>query len=305
MGRVMGMIATVARSLVRCISSGTPRARVGSFHPRTRGCNRAAQLSLPLLALCLAPACQSITNAVSEFNVFSLEQDRQMGAQGYEEIMADAKVITSGPKYRMVQRITNNLREAALVESPEIAASFDWEVRLVDAPETVNAFCFPGGKMGVYSGIIAVAQSEAGLAVVMGHELAHALHRHGTEALTRSAGVDLILSALGGQDELTLQGLGLGTRFIQLGFGRRAELQSDDLGLTLMARAGYDPREAIGFWRRMQAQGGDAPPEWLSTHPSHETRIEEIEALMPKALEIYRGGGKKAAAATIESNRRK
>lgn len=223
--------------------------------------------------------------ALYQFNTFTPEQDVELGNQAYDEILANNRIITSGADYEMVQRLTTRLVESAHYYHPELADLFEWEVRLIDDPETVNAFCLPGGKMAVYTGILPVAQGETGLAVVMGHEISHATDRHGTEALTRQLGVDLLIRAALGEDQQAVASAvaGLG----HLTMGRHAELEADHDGLLLMARAGYDPREAINFWERMSALGGSSPPEWLSTHPSHETRILELSDMMPDALLVY------------------
>ena len=162
----------------------------------------------------------------------------------------------------------------------------------------VNAFCLPGGKIVVYTGILDVAKTEAGLATVMGHEMAHATARHGSERLVKQqatqtlmAGVQFSLGDMSYEQRRVVMGaLGAGAQFgILLPFGREHESEADAIGLTYMARAGYDPREAVAFWERMarSSGAGKAPPELLSTHPSHGTRVERLKVLMPKALEIY------------------
>jgi predicted Zn-dependent protease len=161
----------------------------------------------------------------------------------------------------------------------------------------VNAFCLPGGKIVVYTGIIPVAKTDAGLATVMGHEMAHATSRHGSERLfqqkatqTIMTGVQFSLGDMSYEQQRAVMGaIGAGAKYgILMPFGRDHESEADAIGLTYMARAGYDPREAVTFWERMgQASGRGAPPEFLSTHPSHGTRIAQLKALMPKAMEEY------------------
>ncbi|MEL6715996.1 MAG: M48 family metallopeptidase, partial [Planctomycetota bacterium] len=194
------------------------------------------------------------------------------------------------------------LVESALEIDPEIASLFDWEVKLVRRDDLVNAWCLPGGKMAVYTGILPVAAGgdvdlQTGLAVVMGHEIAHATLRHGTRAMTRQMGFGAFVALFTGlvgaradEDVTQLAALGatLASNLGSLTFGRSAELEADRRGLMYMAHAGYDPREAVGFWQRMNAAaGGASPPEWLSTHPTNERRIAQIESLLPEVLPIY------------------
>ncbi|RME73589.1 MAG: M48 family peptidase, partial [Planctomycetota bacterium] len=174
--------------------------------------------------------------------------------------------------------------------------NYDWEFRVIDAPDTVNAFCLPGGKVAFYTGILPICQNEAGVAVVMGHEVAHALARHGAERISQSLVLNLgiaAISAAASKDPETREeiaaALGVGTALtIALPFSRKQESEADYIGLMLMAKAGYDPREAPKFWKRMEAaSNGEQPPEFLSTHPSHERRIEDLEDAMPEAMEYY------------------
>lgn len=256
-------------------------------------------LLLPL-SLAAAPfsGCAAVQEAVSGFNTFSVADDMELGRVAYHETLAESAVVSSGPQAEQVRRVTARLVEAALVDAPGFARDFAWEATLIDAPDTVNAFCLPGGKMAVYTGILPVAQSDAGLAVVMGHEIAHATLRHGTKAVSRQqvfaggiAALDLILRGSDRDPEYATAAAAVGTALVGLKFGRSAELEADRVGLITMARAGYDPREAVGFWQRMAAQsGGGQGPEFLSTHPSHGNRIEQIESLLPEALAIYQAG---------------
>lgn len=233
--------------------------------------------------------------SLSQLNLIPVEQDAQLGAQAYPELLEGERTITSGKDHEMVQRVTQRLVEAATHFDPEITAMFEWEARLVDKPDMVNAWCLPGGKMAVFTGILPVSQTEAGLAVVMGHEIAHATQRHGTRAMTRQMGTGFLVSIVSvllfetADAQAMAAAVGnYGAAFMSLSFGRDAELEADAVGLKYMARAGYDPREATQFWTRMQAlSGGAAGPAWLSTHPSHGSRIEQIEALLPDALAIY------------------
>lgn len=215
----------------------------------------------------------------SQFNVVPIAQDKALGAQAYGQTLGEARLITSGPQYEQVRRVVDRL--IAVADDP----GFDWEVSLVDDPQTVNAWAMPGGKMAVYTGILPVTQDDTGLAVVMGHEIGHAVARHGTERISREMPISLALQIFGGENaELLQQATGL---LVSLPWGRKQELESDHIGLIYMARAGYDPRKAPDFWRRMAALSQGAPPEFLSTHPANETRIAQIEEYMPDAMEAY------------------
>ncbi len=213
------------------------------------------------------------------FNLIPMSRDPELGAQAYAEVLAESSLADDHPQAPMVHRVVDRLcvEGQKLIEVP-----FEWEVHILEDDQMVNAWCMPGGKMAVYTGILPVTQDETGLAVVMGHEIGHAIARHGTERMTQQYGTSIVLGLIGG-DYVEL--LGTATNIMVLmPFGRSHELEADHIGLILMARAGYDPRAAVDFWTRMQASSGGSPPELLSTHPSDATRIAEIEALLPKAL---------------------
>ena len=220
----------------------------------------------------------------STFNVFSPADDVQMGTEAYEEMMSQARLVPSGPEKEMVERVMQRL--AAVADD----AGYAWEVRLIDDAETVNAFAMPGGKMAVYTGILPVCATEEGLAVVMGHEIGHVVAQHGTERMTQALGVELAFSMLnvGDYEALAREGL---KYFVELPFSRSHESEADHIGLIYMARAGYDPRTAPEFWSRMAQRSSGAPPEFLSTHPSHETRIKNLQELLPEAIAVYEGRG--------------
>jgi predicted Zn-dependent protease len=241
----------------------------------------------------IAPLLIALASACQGTNLYTIDDDVVMGAQAYDQVQATENVIHSGPAVDQVQRVTDRLIQSALTVHPEIASRFQWEVCVIDADDTVNAFCLPGGKMAVYTGILPVAGSDAGLAVVLGHELAHATLRHGTQRATQGVltelGVEIFTA--GAEFSTDEEERELATILAKVGlglpFGREHELEADRIGLIYMARAGYDPREAIGFWQRMAAGGGGAPPEWLSTHPSDGRRIRQIESLLPEVLPLY------------------
>ena len=221
-------------------------------------------------------------------------QEAALGLQSYEDVLSQSQVVSSGPEVELVQKVMKRL-EAATRDSGK---TMDWQVSVV-ASSQANAFCLPGGKMVVYTGILPITQSEAGLATVLGHEMAHATSRHGSQRLLESKVSDTLLTganaaiALGDMDmqkKMAVMGaLGAGAKYgVILPFSRKHESEADEIGLYYMARAGYDPEEAIKFWERMeQNSNGAQPPEFMSTHPSHGERIERLKEHMPKALEAY------------------
>lgn len=222
----------------------------------------------------------------------SSDQEEALGVQAYREVLAQVETVPSGPEYQMVRRVAERLA----AQTGEAARGFDWGVSLVRSPEA-NAFCLPGGKIVVYTGILPLTQTEAGLAAVMGHEMAHAIARHGSQRLLRNdltqsllVGVSLSLGDMDYQQrQMVMAALGAGAQFgAILPFSRGHETEADEMGLLYMARAGYDPEEALAFWERMSEAGGTQPPEFASTHPSHASRIADLRAFMPQAREVYR-----------------
>lgn len=222
------------------------------------------------------------------------EQQMQLGAQYYDRFIRQSSgaIVDSGPQFELVTSVTDRIIEAAEEHKPE----FEWEVTLVEDPQA-NAFCLPGGKMVVYTGILEPARDDAGLATVLGHEVAHAVAEHGAERIFReeltSTAVQFAAGAFA-DDPVEFQHiaglLGAGAQVgLSLPWSRDQESEADHIGLIYMARAGFDPRAAVTFWERMAAatEGQQRPPEYLSTHPESETRIEQIEGWLPEALEEY------------------
>jgi len=263
-------------------ASAREEARGGFYRVR-----RAGRWFAGVTVLAAVIACVSTpVTGRRALNLFSQQDDMQLGEEAYAEYTSGSPLVTSGAQYQMVKRVMDRI--VAVADDPGYA----WDVRLIDDPKMVNAFCLPGGKMAVYTGILPVTKTEAGLAAVMGHEIGHAVARHGTERMSNEMltgtviGVALQTAGASEYQELALAGKEL---LISLPWGRKQELEADRIGLMYMARAGYDPREAIEFWKRMAALGGGGGPEWMSTHPSDEVRVRELEALLPEALAAYQG----------------
>ncbi|MES2730898.1 MAG: M48 family metallopeptidase [Bacteroidota bacterium] len=214
--------------------------------------------------------------------------------------MDTSKVIKSGSNVEMVKRIGTRVQKAveSYMAQNNLSSQLDgfqWEFNLVESKD-VNAWCMPGGKVVVYTGIMPVTQNETGLAVVMGHEIAHAIAKHSDERASETMVANGLLQA--GQvvtgsnpklvSQLLLQAAGVGTQLGLLSHSRNQESEADHLGLIFMSMAGYDPNQAVTFWERMAAQGGAKPPEFLSTHPADERRIADIQKQLPEALKYYK-----------------
>jgi predicted Zn-dependent protease len=220
--------------------------------------------------------------------------------QQYDQFLSENTVITGTPQAAMVERVGNNLRLAAekwlaSEGNAHYLDDYEWEYRLIQSNE-VNAWCMPGGKIVVYTGILPVTRDEAGLAVVLGHEISHALLNHGQQRM--SAGVLQQLGAVGLSVGLGVAGLSSDTQSLAMAaygigsevggtlpFSRGHESEADHYGLILMAIAGYNPEESVPFWERMASLGGGGTPEFLSTHPSDTTRIRQLQGWIPEAKE--------------------
>ena len=238
----------------------------------------------------------------SQLLMTSVSEEAQMGAQAYEQVKSDPKMRPSQDPREIepVKRVAARIVEAAKRSKyAEVAQQFQWEVTVIKDDKTANAFALPGGKMAVYTGIFPMAKTEAGLAAVMGHEVVHALARHGAERMSQgqltNAGLQVVGAAAGAAGgggmlgQAAMAALGVGAQVgVLLPFSRKHESEADYVGILLAADAGYDPRESIALWERMgQMSGGGAPSEFMSTHPSHETRIAQLKKWMPEAMAIY------------------
>jgi len=238
----------------------------------------------------------------SQLLMTSVAEEMQMGSQAYDQVKNDPKMKASQDPREIepVKRVAARIVDAAKRSKyAEMAKQFQWEVTVIKDDKTANAFALPGGKMAVYTGIFPMAKTEAGLAAVMGHEVVHALARHGAERMSQGQLTNVGLQVLGtaagmgtGSQELgqlTMAALGAGAQVgVLLPFSRKHESEADYIGILLAADAGYDPRESLALWERMaQMSGGGAPAEFMSTHPSNETRIEQLKKWMPEAMSIY------------------
>ncbi len=275
------MISTTKR-IARSLFAAITRAVHSLVHDQATG----KLAPLALVAVLGGTSCQALSN----LNFYTLDDDVTLGAQAFEEVAGTEPLISSGPQLDQVERVTERLVLSAEELHPEIATHFQWEVVLIDNPETVNAWCLPGGKMAVYTGILPVTQTDAGLAVVMGHEITHAIERHGTERLTRNGLLGSAIEILTENEDQAAVASVLANLGVGLPWGRNDELEADREGLFILANAGYDPREAPAFWQRMSDMsggGGSGLEEYFSTHPSHERRIEQLSAAVPEAMQLY------------------
>jgi predicted Zn-dependent protease len=223
-----------------------------------------------------------------------------MSFSEYSKFVENSTLSKDAEKTAMVKRVGQRIADAVTQYCndkgiPEELEGYEWEFNLVEDPN-VNAWCMPGGKVVVYTGLLPIAQDEAGLAVVMGHEIAHAFAEHGAERMSQqllAAGGGILLSEATKEQSETnraifLMAYGAGSQLGILKYSRVHENEADHLGLAFMAMAGYDPDAAIPFWQRMSAgKEGKAPPEFLSTHPSDETRIANLQRLLPEIKRTY------------------
>ena len=224
-----------------------------------------------------------------------------MSLTEYQSFLKQNPPVNGSPESQMVKSVGARIQTAVSQymnqnKMGSRISGYKWEFNLVNSKE-VNAWCMPGGKVVVYSGLLPVTQDETSLAIVMGHEIGHAVARHGNERMSEGLiaqfgglALDVALAKESQQTRnIFLTSYGIGSTLGVLAYSRMQETEADKLGLVFAAMAGYDPRKAIGFWQRMAAKGGGKPPELLSTHPSDERRIKDIQAYMPSALKYYKG----------------
>lgn len=249
----------------------------------------ASAVTLGVLASCASAPETGRSQAM----LIGSAQEARMGFQAFDKMKRSKPIVRSGKDQSMVQRVGRRISTVAELPYAE------WEFVLFKDDKTPNAFALPGGKVGIFTGILPITKDEAGLATVMGHEVAHAVARHGAERMSHSLMIQMggvaLSSVLGSSSALTkdlaMQVYGLGTSVtVALPYSRTQELEADHLGLLYMARAGYDPRQAVAFWQRFAAYGeerGGKPPEFLSTHPLDSRRIARLQKLMPTAMAEY------------------
>ncbi|MBI1342685.1 MAG: M48 family metalloprotease [Terrimonas sp.] len=266
------------------------------------------RILLPLLfsiTIFLAPSCsRNALTGKSQFTLFPESDMQSMANTEYQQFLSTNKVVatTTSKDAEMVKRVGQRITKAVEAYYTEKGmadklAGFKWEYNLVDDP-AVNAWCMPGGKIVVYTGLLPITQNEAALAVVMGHEVSHALLQHGNQRMSQQVGASVVQMglqvALSNKPKETqsafLAAYGLGAQVgVILPFSRKNELEADHWGLNFAAMAGYNPREAIPLWERMEKAGdGQKPPEFLSTHPSEGKRIDQLNKLMDEALKYYK-----------------
>jgi predicted Zn-dependent protease len=255
----------------------------------------------PLIAIILAVAVVGVlllnshrqktpvTHRVQHVSLTDAQQ-MQLGSQQYAKTLREnrSRIVSSGPQYAEVQRVARRIDAVAGRDKPD----FVWRVTLIRKKEA-NAYCLPGGKIVVFTGIVPVTENDAGLATVLGHEVAHATAEHSAERIERQHLTEVAAAIIAGGVAFTpaqfvrvtaLLGVAGG-----LPFSRSQESEADHIGLVYMARAGYDPRQAVAFWKRMQrASKGHEPPEFLSDHPSDAHRVERVEGWLPQAEREYR-----------------
>lgn len=240
-------------------------------------------------------ACQTVpyTNR-PHLMLVTVDQELALGESSYKQALGEAKLSGDRASLEMIRRV--GARLAAVSEHPE----YKWEFNLIEDPKTVNAWCMPGGKVAVYSGLLPISRDENGLAVVLGHEISHALARHGSERMSQGMLANLGGTALDAlmQDkpsatrDLARQAYGAGAQVgVLLPFSRAQESEADHIGLILMAKAGYDPETAVGFWERMARNGGASGgplDRFLRTHPTDADRVAKIKDELPEARSYYK-----------------
>ena len=238
----------------------------------------------------------------SQFNMVSDSEVNALSFQSYDELIATSKVVKTGTNATLVKTVGQKIAVAAEAFLKEHGleaeiANYKWEFNLIDSPE-INAFCMPGGKIAVYTGILPVTKNAEGLAVVLGHEVGHAIAKHAAERMSQQQMTDMGATVLGAatanKDAQTQQiaqiAFGLGSQVgVILPYSRKHELEADKIGVILMARAGYNPNYAVVFWQDMSAATGGASGGIFATHPSDAKRIADIQKALPEALKYYNG----------------
>jgi len=255
-----------------------------------------------LAATVLFGACSTVPiTGRKQLNIIPDSEMLSMSFQQYDQFLQENPKSTDAEQTALIQRVGKRIQAAVEqyardTNNTKQLEGYQWDFNLVVSDE-VNAWCMPGGKVVFYTGILPVCQDENGIAVVMGHEVAHAVAKHGSERMSQQ-----LIAQMGGEalsvalqkepeqtQQLAMMAFGVGAQVgALLPFSRKQESEADHLGLIFMAMAGYDPHVAVPFWERMAAGAGSKPPELLSTHPSDETRIANLRSLMPEAMTYYK-----------------
>jgi len=248
-----------------------------------------------ILALLFIGCTKAPITGRNQLIMVSPQQEMALGYESAKQVLQKEKVSSDPQMNAMVKRVGERIAQVATASYP-IAKNFSWEFFVIDNPEEANAFCLPGGKVFVYSGLFKYVANDAELAAVMGHEIGHALARHGAERMSSGQ-----LAQIGGQvlgnvmqsrgnpqnTAMVMQAFGIGTQLgVMLPHSRTQEYEADHIGLVLMAKAGYNPQSALTFWEKF-AKDGRTPPEYLSTHPAPTNRIAKIRSLLPKVIPMY------------------
>ena len=250
-----------------------------------------------ILALLFIGCTKAPITGRDQFIMINAQQEMQLGLQSEKQILQKERVSHDPQKNAMVKRVGKRIAHIASSQYPT-AKNFQWEFFVIDNDKEANAFCLPGGKVFVYTGLFKYVASDAELASVMGHEIGHALARHGAERMSRGQLAQVSGQVLQGimvgqgnpqNTAAVMQAFGIGTQLgVMLPHSRTQEYEADHIGLVLMAKAGYNPNAALSFWDKF-SKSGRTPPEYLSTHPAPRNRIETIKKLIPKVMPYYRG----------------
>jgi len=259
---------------------------------------------LLFLAIVMAGCALNLVTGRKQLSLVKESELRLMATSEYSKFLTENKILNSGSSRdaAMVDRVGARISSAIATYynkegKPSVLEGYVWEFNTVDDNDVINAWCMPGGKVVVYTGLLPVTRTETGLAIVMGHEIAHSIAKHGNERMSQAmmqqlGGIALEIAVAQKPQEtrdLFMTSYGIGSTLgAMLPWSRQQETEADQYGLIFAAMAGYDPREAIPFWQRMATAGGGSPPEFLSTHPSDETRIRKLTQFMPAALKYYK-----------------
>ena len=256
--------------------------------------------ALALVAVLIAACATVPITGRKQLSLIPDSQMHQLSYQQYDQVIAESELSKDAEATAMVQSVGHRIQVAvedyfARQGMSNHLDGYRWEFQLIESDQ-VNAWCMPGGKVAFYSGILPLCRDETGIAVVMGHEVAHAIAEHGSERMSQQLAIQMggiaLNEAVKNEPEQTqaiyLAVFAVGAQYgAMLPYSRLHESEADHMGLIFMAMAGYDPREAPKFWERMAAAGGAKPPEFMSTHPSDETRIRQLNERMPEAMRYY------------------